>query len=54
MVKYVIVIIALLVGSWLLTDGARALATGSYTTPSSGAYAGQFGPWSKVVASVGW
>lgn len=53
MVECVIVIIALLIGGWLLLDGARALATGSYTTPSSGTYAGQLGPWSKVAASVG-
>ncbi len=53
MIKYIIFIVALLIGGWLLFDGAKALATGSYTTPSSGAYAGQLGPWSKVVASVG-
>lgn len=33
--------------------GARAPATGSYTTPSSGADAGQLGPWSKLVANAG-
>lgn len=53
MAKYVIVIVASLIGGWLLLDGTRALVTGSYTTPNSGAYAGQLGPWAKVVTSVG-
>ncbi len=53
MAKYIIVIVALLIGCWLLLDGARALIAGSYTTPSSGAYAGQLGPWSKIIICVG-
>ena len=34
-------------------DGTRALTVGDYVTPSSGAHAGQLGPWSRVVMSVG-
>jgi len=34
-------------------DGARALTVGDYVTPSSGAHAGQLGPWSHVVSAVG-
>lgn len=34
-------------------DGTRAFLVGDYVTPSSGEYAGQLGPWAKVVASVG-
>lgn len=53
MVKYAIFLVALVIGSWLTFDGTRALFSGSYTTPSSGAYAGQLGPWSEIVSSVG-
>ena len=38
---------------WMLFDGARALVVGEYVTPSSGAHAGQLGPWSKVVSAAG-
>ncbi len=34
-------------------DGMRALTVGDYVTPSSGAYAGQLGPWNYVVRAVG-
>jgi hypothetical protein len=34
-------------------DGSRALIVGDYVTPKSGAYAGQLGPWAKLVAAVG-
>ena len=42
-----------LIGSWLLFDGIRAFATGSYTVPSSGTYAGQLGPWSNILRGLG-
>ena len=38
---------------WFAFDGARALATGDYVTPSSGRHAGQLGPWAGVVRTVG-
>lgn len=34
-------------------DGTRALIIGDYIRPETGAYAGQLGPWSLVVESVG-
>lgn len=34
-------------------DGAHALITGDFVTPSSGEYAGQLGPWSTIVRSAG-
>lgn len=53
MVRYTILFVALLIGSWLAFDGARAFLSGSYTTPGSGAYAGQLGPWAKLVSMLG-
>jgi len=34
-------------------DGTRALTVGDYVTPSTGAHAGELGPWNYVVAAVG-
>lgn len=48
-----IVLLALLTGGWLAFDGAHALVTGDYVTPSSGRFAGQLGPWSRLVAVAG-
>ena len=45
--------LALLEASWMAFDGIRALIVGSYVTSTTGAYAGQLGPWSYVVAAVG-
>jgi hypothetical protein len=50
---WIIVALGLLLGSWLAFDGARALVAGDYVTPRTGAYAGQLGPWSKIVAALG-
>jgi hypothetical protein len=50
---WVIAAIGLMQGAWLTLDGSRALIVGDYVTPSSGEYAGQLGPWSRVVAAVG-
>jgi hypothetical protein len=51
--KWVVVALALVEGGWLAFDGGRALVVGDYVTPKSGQYAGQLGPWSKVVSAVG-
>ena len=51
--RIVVAILALMQGSWMLFDGSRALIVGDYVTPKSGAYAGQLGPWSRLVQSVG-
>lgn len=53
MLKLSILLIAVLIGGWFSYDGVRAFTKGDYTTASSGAYAGQLGPWSKVVSAVG-
>jgi hypothetical protein len=37
--------LGLLLGIWMLIDGVHALATGSYITPTGGAYDGTLGPW---------
>jgi hypothetical protein len=50
---WIVVALALLEAGWLAFDGTRALVAGDYVTPRSGPYAGQLGPWSKVVARVG-
>jgi hypothetical protein len=49
----IIVILIVLTAGWMLFDGSRALITGDYTTPSSGEYAGQLGPWSNLVKAIG-
>ncbi len=50
---WIVVLFAFIEGGWLAYDGGHALVTGEYVTPSSGEYAGQLGPWSKLVSAVG-
>ena len=50
---WVVLALALVEGGWLAFDGGRALVVGDYVTPKSGQYAGQLGPWAKVVSAVG-
>ena len=50
---WIVLVLALVEGGWLAFDGGHALVTGDYVTPKSGQYAGQLGPWSKVVSAVG-
>ena len=50
---WLVVVLACLEGGWFLYDGIHALTTGDYVTPSTGQYAGQLGPWSKLWLSVG-
>ncbi|KAA3607149.1 MAG: hypothetical protein DWQ01_15720 [Planctomycetota bacterium] len=50
---WIVVALAFIEGGWLAFDGGRALIVGDYVTPSSGPFAGQLGPWSKVVSAVG-
>lgn len=40
-------------GGWMAFDGTRALIVGDYITPKTGQYAGQLGPWSKIVQAAG-
>ena len=51
--RWVIVILGVLTGGWMLFDGTRALVVGDYVTPASGRYAGELGPWSRVVSAAG-
>ena len=50
---WIIVALALLQGGWLAFDGMHAFVTGDYVTPSTGQYAGELGPWSKLWSAVG-
>jgi hypothetical protein len=51
--RWLIVFMVLTNSGYMIFDGAHAIVTGDYVTPQSGAYAGQLGPWSKVVQAVG-
>ena len=51
--RTIIIILALLQAGWMTFDGARAFVVGDYVTATSGAYAGQLGPWSRVVRVAG-
>lgn len=48
-----IAVLATVQAGWMVIDGLRALVTGDYTTPSSGAYAGRLGPWADLLEAVG-
>ena len=52
-VRRLVIAVALVQGGWLAFDGGRALLVGEYVTARSGPYAGQLGPWSKLVSAVG-
>ena len=51
--EWIAVSCALLVSVWFVTDGTVALVSGDYVTPKSRQYAGQLGPWAKLVSRVG-
>jgi len=51
--RWVVVILALLDAGYMTVDGARALLTGDYITPKTGEYAGQLGPWTQLVRTIG-
>ena len=51
--RWVIVLLALFVAGWFTFEGGRALIVGDYVTPKSGRFAGQLGPWAKLVTAVG-
>ena len=52
-IRYALMLIAVVMGGWMLYDGIHAFVTGNYTTPGSGDYAGKLGPWAGLVAAVG-
>ncbi|MBI1324216.1 hypothetical protein GC170_13680 [bacterium] len=51
--RAVTLIIGGILGLWLTFDGVRALVTGDYVTPKTGAHAGQLGPWAGIVRAIG-
>lgn len=53
LLKWFIILLAMLNFSYMAIDGSRALVKGDYMRPSQGAYAGQLGPWSQLVKSYG-
>ena len=52
-IGWIVVLLAIVESGWFTYDGAHALITGDYVTPESGDYAGQLGPWSKLVEAIG-
>jgi len=52
-IKWVVIVLAVLNFGYMTFDGSRALAKGDYIRPRSGEYAGQLGPWSKLVNKIG-
>jgi hypothetical protein len=51
--RWIVLLLAFVEGGWLAFDGGRAMVVGDYVTPSTGRFAGQLGPWSKIVSAVG-
>jgi hypothetical protein len=51
--KIIIILLSLLNAGYMAFDGGRALITGDYIRPKNGEYAGQLGPWSKLVTAIG-
>ena len=51
--KWIIVLLAVTEAGWMTFDGLRALVVGDYVTPKTGEWAGQLGPWSRLVSAVG-
>ncbi|HEY6504226.1 MAG TPA: hypothetical protein VIZ28_09655 [Chitinophagaceae bacterium] len=52
-IKWIIILLAVLNFGFMAFDGSRALIKGDYIRPQSGKYAGQLGPWSKLVKTIG-
>lgn len=51
--KWTVIILALLNYGYMTYDGTRAIITGDYIRPKTGEYAGQLGPWTKLVEKIG-
>jgi hypothetical protein len=50
---WIVAALVILNGGWMAFDGARALVVGDYVTPKTGQYAGQLGPWAKLIQAIG-
>lgn len=53
MLRWAVVLLAMLVGGWMAFDGLRALILGDYVTAAQGPYAGQLGPWAALLGALG-
>lgn len=51
--RWIVTACVIVQAGWMAFDGGRALIVGDYVTPSRGEYAGQLGPWSRLVSGVG-
>ena len=51
--KWIVIASATVNFGFMAFDGTRGLTAGDYVRPKSGQYAGQLGPWSKIVRSIG-
>lgn len=51
--RIIIILLSLLNAAYMAFDGGRALITGDYIRPADGDYAGQLGPWTKIVTAIG-
>lgn len=51
--KWIIVVLALLNAGYMTFDGSRALIKGDYIRPSTGDHAGELGPWTRIVSAIG-
>jgi hypothetical protein len=51
--RWIAIVLALFEAGWMTFDGTRAFVVGDYVTPTTGEYAGQLGPWTKLVSAVG-
>jgi hypothetical protein len=49
----IILACTLLSAGWMSFDGTRGLVLGDYVRPKGGRFAGQLGPWAKVVRAIG-
>ena len=51
--RIIIIFLSLLNAGYMAFDGGLALLTGDYIRPKDGEYAGQLGPWNKIVSAIG-
>ena len=52
-IRIIIILLSLLNAGYMAFDGCKALIQGDYIRPSEGEYAGQLGPWTKIVTPLG-
>lgn len=46
-------VLSVVLGGWMIFDGARAMIVGDYFTPRTGRYAGSLGLWAWLVLRLG-